>query len=344
MNDILDDSDVHDADSRLLLTAHPLDRDSVTAFHSLGTLNLHRSILRVALPPTKNPKPAFNEALILHLDAPPRCSDNPVLIAHVFFSFVHWRHYTYAPCSDQETQCSILFRIPASGNDQVVYDSPTRVWEDIRSESLQPQSARVRSYPPTLFLKLSCLPAPPPSQAAACQRRASGRAMRDTEAGEAGRSVPVSPSVWNPSFGEPPAAVRQGAHKGLPEAVVSKAPHARFSGGAGDRASAARPVTPSERQHRTPSGAPRDRRSGPRSDQHPRTEATTPPPPTKISHQPQPPTKRDRQSGPRSDQHPRTEATLAPTSTLPNQPHNQPLHQLPTPDSPQVHTHRLHPG
>jgi hypothetical protein len=39
--------------------------------------------------------------------------------------------------------------------------TPPSVWVTPRSENLKPQSARVRSYPPTLFLKLSCSPALP---------------------------------------------------------------------------------------------------------------------------------------------------------------------------------------
>ncbi|MFT5683081.1 MAG: hypothetical protein ACI8RZ_004008 [Myxococcota bacterium] len=35
-------------------------------------------------------------------------------------------------------------------------------------------------------------------------------------------------------FGEPQVAGRPGARKGTPEWAVSQAPHARFSGGAGD--------------------------------------------------------------------------------------------------------------
>jgi hypothetical protein len=58
------------------------------------------------------------------------------------------------------------------------------------------------------------------------RRRPSGGRWLPTYTQKVGGSV--SP------FGEPPVAVRPGAGKGNPQRAVSEAPHARFSGGAGD--------------------------------------------------------------------------------------------------------------
>ena len=69
VHDSADDANVHDAKATLSLAHHALDGDAISARDLCGSLGL------MALLPAEHPKAVLHEALVLVLDAAPRCSD-----------------------------------------------------------------------------------------------------------------------------------------------------------------------------------------------------------------------------------------------------------------------------